>query len=138
MHNFSTLKECTSLAKLTSKNLSDSQGLPEARARAGVKITRNSSLSCYNYGPDVQPHRKNRCVGDLRLQHQGFPWQSGAGLRSLFRRPSALGDGCGFLSARSQLCVADERPAGGSPAVPAVLPADYVVNVLSISGRLTF
>src|SRR6266516_2160072 len=53
-------------------------------------------------------------------------------------RPNALGDGCSFLSARSELRVVDERPAGGSPAVPAVLPADYVVNGFSISARLTF
>src|SRR6266853_1626359 len=100
MHKFSTLKECTSLARLAAKNPRESQGSPEARARAGVKITRNSSLSCYNYGPDVQPHRKNRCVGDLGLQHQGFPWQSGTGLRSLFRRTDRVRSATAAVSYR--------------------------------------
>src|SRR6266487_337522 len=100
MHNLFTWTDCTSLARLAAKNPRDSQGSPEARPRAGVKITRNSSLSCYKYEPDVQPHRKNRCVGDLRLQHQGFPWQSSTGLRSLFRRTDRMRSATAAVSYR--------------------------------------
>src|SRR6267154_4347584 len=49
MHTFFTRTECTTLARLSSKNLRTFRVRPDARASAGLKISGNSFLSCRNY-----------------------------------------------------------------------------------------
>src|SRR5882724_9866786 len=66
MHNFFTPKEFTPLGGLTSKDLTDSQGLPGARASARLKISGNSLLSCCNY--DLV--RKNQEIGEPRVSQK--------------------------------------------------------------------